>query len=280
MEQEDGGRALGEEGLSDALFLKFSELLFLRTGIALKDYKKYLVVNRLSRMIGPGRDYPDFPAFYSALSSDPDGPLMTEFVNALTTNYSYFFRDPVHFQLLEQYLRDAGRSQEYLRFWSAASSTGEEAYSIAITLLKNAACLGSDCRVLATDISTKVLAKAEEGNYSAVHIAGHVDPEDLRRFFAASEDNSRYRVKDEARELVAFRYLNLLSDYPITRQMDMIFLRNVLIYFGPEEKAFVVRRMEEYLKPGGYLVVGLSESLVGVDHPFTMCRNSIYRKNA
>ncbi len=276
-----GAPTEADEGdLSDALFSRFSDLLLATTGIQLKEHKKYLVVNRLSRIIGPGRAFADYNSYYQALSLSPKGPLMAEFVNALTTNYSYFFRDPVHFQLLESYIRERGRGEDYLRFWSAAASTGEEAFSMAITLLRNRDCLPKDCRILATDISTQVLAKAEEGIYPSARISSNIAPADLQRFFKPTKDPERLQVVAEARALVAFRYLNLLSVYPLSKLMDIIFLRNVLIYFGPEEKTLVLRRMYEHLKPGGFLVVGLSESLVGFNHPFVMCKNSVYRKDA
>lgn len=273
--------AEGTEGqLSDELFSRFAELLYRRTGILLREYKKYLVVNRLSRMLGKGQRFASFQELYRALLSDADGSLFAEFVNALTTNYSYFFRDPVHFQLLGQYLREKAGSLDYLRVWSAASSTGEEAYSIAITLLENRALLPADTKILATDISTRVLLKAEEGVFPAAAVAPRVEAGVLKRYFDPLPGQDAFRVKPEPRSMVSFRYLNLLSDYPFKKWMDIIFLRNVLIYFGAEEKREVALRACERLRPGGYLVIGLSESLVGIDTPMRMCRNSIYQKHA
>jgi chemotaxis protein methyltransferase CheR len=268
-----------EGGLSDALFARFADLLFHKTGILLKDYKKYLVVNRLSRIVGPGLAYPNFDELYAALREDPDGELMADFVNALTTNYSYFFRDPAHFRFLEGYLREKAGKQEYLRFWSAASSTGEEAFSIAITLRAHGSLLPEDCKILATDISTRVLRHAERGLYPASALQARVDPDLLSRFFDFRPERSAYEVKPEIRRMVSFRYLNLLSEYPFKKKMDMIFMRNVLIYFGKEEKREAVLRACEHLKPGGFLLVGLSESLVGMELPLKMRKNSVYQKD-
>lgn len=266
--------------LSDALFSKIAEFLNRRTGILLKEYKKYLVVSRLSRMVGGGSRFATFQALYEALLSDANGSLVSEFVNALTTNYSFFFRDSVHFQLLEEYLRDRAGKEDYLRIWSAASSSGEEAFSIAITLLENRSLLPSDTKILATDISTKVLNKAELGIYPVASVDPRVPAGAFRRFFEILPGGTDCQVKPEVRDMVSFRYLNLLSEYPFKKEMDVIFLRNVLIYFGMDEKREVVRRAYERLKPGGYLVIGLSESLVGVETPLRMCRNSIYQKHA
>jgi chemotaxis protein methyltransferase CheR len=268
-----------EDSLSEALFLRYADLLYRKTGILLKDYKKYLVVNRLSRLVGLGLAFETFQELYRALLEDPDGELMADFVNALTTNYSCFFRDPVHFRFLERYLRDQAGKQEYLRIWSAASSSGEEAYSIAITLHAHRSLLPADTRILATDISTRVLKQAEKGVFSSAHVREHVDPKLVSRYFSFHPEQGAYEVVPEIRELVSFRYLNLLSEYPFQKKMDVVFLRNVLIYFGAEEKREVVARAYECLKPGGSLVVGLSESLLGVDTPLKMRKNSVYEKD-
>lgn len=265
-----------EEDLSDALFERISHLLLTKTGIGLKNYKKYLLVSRLNQVVGPGKRFGRFEDYYEALSTDPD--LLQEFINALTTNYSYFFRDPVHFEVMEQYLRETAPDEPYLRFWSAASSTGEEAFSMAITLARHQGFLPTDRRILATDISTKVLAQAEQGSYSAEAVLRHVEPRDQTRFFTAADGGKRFQVKDELRAMVDFRQLNLQSSYPFRKKMDIIFLRNVMIYFGPREKAQILDKVYEHLKPGGLLFLGLSESLAGLTHRFVTYRNSVHQK--
>ncbi|MEI8093929.1 MAG: protein-glutamate O-methyltransferase CheR [Spirochaetales bacterium] len=266
-----------EPALSDALFARLSALLFQKTGITLKDYKKYLVVSRLARFVGPDKDYSTFEALYQALTVDGDGELTQGFINALTTNFSYFFRDAVHFTVLEQYLRDRAPKQDYLRLWSAASSTGEEAYTMAITLARYAGPLPSDRRILATDISTKVLAVAEKGVYGAESAERNLDRLTRATYFDAIESN-KIRVKDSIRRMVDFRQLNLQGNYPFTKLMDVIFLRNVMIYFAQEEKAQIIERMHDHLKPGGLLFIGLSESLAGIPHHFRTFRNSTFQK--
>jgi chemotaxis protein methyltransferase CheR len=269
---------IDEAGISDELFSCFAALLSRRTGIVLKPYKKYLLVNRLARWVGAGKEHKDFEVYYHALQHDPSGKLMEQFVNALTTNYSFFFRDPIHFDVLAQYVVDRAASQEYFRFWSAASSTGEEAFSMAITLLKSQVTLPVDSKILATDISTKVLEQASSGRFPVGHVQKSVSAQDFRRFFYPENHDGYYQTREEVRRLISFRHFNLLSPYPFSKMMDVVFLRNVLIYFGSEEKELVVNRINDYLKPGGLLIIGLSESLVGVRHPLKMLRNSIYQK--
>jgi len=267
-----------EARLSDELFGRFSKLLLNKTGIALKEYKKYLVISRLSQLVGPGKRFDSFEDFYQVLLAESDGTATQAFINALTTNYSFFFRDPVHFVVLGQYLRERAADQSYLRFWSAASSTGEEAYSMAITMANHPVPLPPDRRILATDISTKVLTHAEQGLYASEAVLRHVDARDQTKYFEATEEEKRFRVKESLRDRVDFRQLNLQDEYPFGKKMDVIFLRNVMIYFGPEEKAEVVEKMHAQLKPGGLLFIGLSESLAGIRHRFASYRNSIFMK--
>ncbi len=264
--------------LSDELFGRFSRLLHKKTGIALKEYKKYLVVNRLAQLVGPTKKFSNFEEFYQTLLTETDGTSMQAFINALTTNFSFFFRDPVHFGVMSLYLKERGQDEPYLRFWSAASSTGEEAYSMAITLAKQGIGLPPDRRILATDISTKVLALAEKGVYGTETIAQHVEPADQKRYFEAIKDENKFRVREELRANLDFRQLNLQGDYPFRKLMDIIFLRNVMIYFGAQEKAQIIEKMFAHLKPGGLLFIGLSESLAGIHHRFVTYKSSVFRK--
>lgn len=268
---------MAEFDLSDRLFAQIADFLQRKTGIALKDYKKYLVVNRLSSLIGEGRAYPSFEGFFEALLRETDGTLLQSFINALTTNYSYFFRDPIHFQTMAHYLRERGPDESTLRFWSAASSTGEEAFSMAMTLANHGPGLTPNQRILATDISTKVLGIGLAGTYPAEALVRHVDPADMKRYFDPHE-GGRFQVRASLRALVDFRLLNLLEAFPFRKQLDIVFLRNVMIYFGPQEKAEVVNKVHQVLKPGGLLFIGLSESLAGLPHRFRTYRDSIFMK--
>lgn len=269
--------------LSDGLFKKFSVLLLERTGISLKEHKKYLLIHRLSKFVGPEKEFQNFQAYYEALLKYPDSPLMTGFVNVLTTNFSFFFREEVHFQFLKHYVQEKYAKEPYLHLWSAASSTGEEAYSMAITVLQalqGQGAGGKEIKILGTDISTRVLQIAHAGVYESGRVEGHLDARGVKHFFNYDAENSLYRVKPEVKELTVFRKLNLLKDYPFQKQFDVVFLRNVLIYFDNKEKEQAINRIYHTVKPGGYLIIGLSESMVGIHHPFTAVKNSIYHKKS
>lgn len=269
----------GTVDLSDDTFHKLSNLLYQESGINLKDYKKYLVINRLSKYVGDRGDFDNFEDYYEALKNDKSGDLMINFVNALTTNYSYFFRDEIHFDLLKQYLQSHGSSEPYIRIWSAACSTGEEPYTMAISCLQSLPNIRNmDIKILATDVSTKVLELAKEGSYHYSKVKGHIEEKELRSFFTFNRENNHFIVQDKLKEMIAFRYMNLFDNYPFTKSFDIVFLRNVLIYFDKKEKEIVVNKVSETIKPGGYLILGLSETLVEVNHTLLATKNSIYQK--
>jgi len=267
------------EELSEPLFKKLAVLFKKNSGINLKDYKKYLVEYRLQKFVGEGKPFKDFLSYYKALEADKTGKLRTEFVNSLTTNYTYFFREEVHFRFLEHYLNRHASTEPYLRFWSAGCSSGEEAYSMAITCLEHGAAQ-RDIKILATDISMKVLTFAAEGVYHYSKIRGNLSDSTLRKYFIFQADKKDFEVKEEVKRLVTFRYLNLMDPFPFHKRFDMVFLRNVLIYFDSQEKEIILEKIWEEIKNGGYLILGLSESLVGIRHRFTQLKYSIYRKDS
>ncbi|HOV62260.1 MAG TPA: CheR family methyltransferase [Spirochaetia bacterium] len=264
--------------LSESLFKKIAVLFKESSGINLKDYKKYLVEYRLQKFVGEGKPFKDFHSYYRALKADKTGELRTEFVNSLTTNYTYFFREAVHFRFLKNYLAKHGSTEQYLRFWSAGCSSGEEAYSMAITCLEHGVAQ-KDIKILATDISLKVLTFAAEGIYHYSKIKGDLSDSTLRKYFIFNPDKKNFQVREEVKQLIAFRYLNLMDPFPFRKRFDIVFLRNVLIYFDTHEKEIILEKIGEELKEGGYLILGLSESLVGIQHRFTQLKYSIYRKD-
>ncbi|HBD95179.1 MAG: hypothetical protein A2015_04760 [Spirochaetes bacterium GWF1_31_7] len=262
--------------LSDTMFKKITKYLYDKTGITLKDYKKYLVINRLSKFVGYDKEYKTYEDFFESLVNDKTGALFTIFTNSLTTNFSFFFREPESFQFLTDFLKDRDQKEDYIRLWSAASSTGEEGYSMAITAINALPDIKKiDFKILGTDISNKVLSIAEQGTYKIDKIKTNILKGDLNQYF--TKDGEFATVKNEVKRLIAFRYLNLLDHYPFKKQFDVIFLRNVLIYFDEAKKEIIVNKVAQYLKPDGVLVLGLSESLVGIKHPFKQGRNSIYK---
>lgn len=266
--------------LSDSLFRQLTDFFQKTSGITIKGYKKYLVEYRLQKFVGPGKRFKDYRDYYQALLSDRAGSLRTEFISALTTNYTYFFREEIHYRFLAHYLRHKAPLQNYIRFWSAGCSTGEEAYSIAITCFEQDPRIHlKDLRILATDISQKVLSFASQGIYHFSKIRGNLQDSHLRKYFHFNPEKKEFQVKEKVRNLIVFRYLNLMSIYPFRKQFDIVFLRNVLIYFDNREKTLILNNLWDVVKAGGYIILGLSESLVGVPHRFTYLRHSIYRKD-
>jgi chemotaxis protein methyltransferase CheR len=273
-------------GMTDREFELFRELVRRETGIALGPHKRTLLEARLTKRLR-ALQLPDFSAYHAYLRRlDDGGEERVRFVNAVTTNETAFFREPSHFEhLATQWLpahratADAG-GRRRLRAWSAACSSGEEPYSIAMTILDAlAGARDWDVRILASDIDTDVLGRAVAGIYPADAVA-RVPPATLRRWFLRGVDAHRglVRVRAEVRALVTVRRLNLLDGaWPIRTQFDLIFCRNVLMYFDRPTQARLVARLERMLAPGGLLVLGHAENLLGLGTDMRRVTSTIYR---
>ena len=266
--------------LSDILFKNFVQLFYDLTGIYLKDYKKYLVEYRLCKIVGPDKTFKTYEELYEALLHDTKGDLRIQFTNLLTTNYTYFFREENHFHFLKEYIIKNYKTQNYMRLWSAGCSTGEEAYSMAIVCHE---ALGNmvhhyDIKILATDISMDVITFAMKGVYHYSKIRGNIEDHLLKKYFYFDKHVKTFTVKEEIKNLVQVRFLNLMDTFPFTRLFDVVFLRNVLIYFDNNEKEIILSKIYDIIKPQGYLILGLSESLVGIRHKFIQLPHSIYQK--
>jgi chemotaxis protein methyltransferase CheR len=271
--------------LSDIDFRRFSALVYKKCGIHLRKGKKELVRARLGkrlREIG----FEDFKAYYRFLSQDESGNELVKMLDAISTNLTNFFREERHFDFLENdifpnYLADrvAGGRRRRL-FWSAGCSSGEEPYSLAMCLLEYfGGGAGHKIKVLATDISTKVLAQARSGVYRAARLE-KVPNAMLRKYFhrGYGKQEGYFRVKPLLKEVVQFRRVNLIEPFTFKRPFDLILCRNVMIYFDRSTQAALVNKFYDVLTDGGYMFVGHSETLAGVDHPFTQIKPSIYRK--
>ena len=264
--------------ITDAEFKQFQQFIFDAAGIFMADAKRALVVGRLSKRLSVhGLD--SFGAYFRLLASGtlPDEVQMA--VDLLTTNETYFFREIKHFDFLRAQASAARQYGQMFRVWSAASSSGEEAYSIAMVL--------DDCMpsapwdILGTDISTRVLDGARRALYT-LERARHIPPDYLRRYCRKGHgEYDGYLLVDKAlRSRVSFRQVNLNVALPEIGQFDVVFLRNVMIYFNNETKRQVVSRVISTLKPGGYFCIGHSESLNGISNAVQMVAPSIYQKAA
>ena len=248
-----------------------------QAGIAIPPTKKTLVRSRVARRVR-ALGLPDARAYLQYLREEKDREELVRLLNALTTNFTSFFRDPEHFEDLAARLRRAHtQGQRRFRLWSAASSTGEEPFSMAITALEAIGSAGHDLRILATDISTDALSKAKEGRY-AEDVVAKV-PGALRdRYFRRRADGT-FEVRDFLRRLVHFERMNLARwPYVMSGPFDAIFCRNVLMYLAPEVRQGVVRESERLLRPGGVFYTSPSESIIGLSHGLVSLRASIHER--
>lgn len=252
---------LASKQLSQEDFDYVRQLLVKRAGISLADGKMSMVQGRLARRARE-LNLPSLSAYLDIVRTG-DSEELVELTNALTTNLTSFFREVHHFESLAKLVKShADQRNRKLRIWSSACSTGQEPYSIAMTLRDTIPSERWDVKVLATDLDSNVLATARAGEYKESDI-GALSAEQ-RSYFQESAGN--YTATDSLKSLITFRQLNLLDTWPMRGPFDVVFCRNVLIYFGPELQRQLVDRFSKLLRPGGYLYLGHSESLCG-NHP-------------
>ena len=238
-------------------------------GIHLDDSKGYLLETRLGGLL-PEAGASNFSELFFKVRSDSTSKLRGKVIEAITTNETSFFRDTSPFELLRHKLvpdlidrRNGNGARITIRIWSAACSTGQEAYSTAIVLKELLGDLTRyDIRILGTDISNKVVAQASYGEYSRLELERGLGPESLARHFLASGD--RWRVRDEIRALATFRTMNLLEPFFFPNPFDIIFCRNVAIYFTEADKTRLFRNLAKYLAKDGCLIIGSTESISGL----------------
>lgn len=270
-----------EFAFTDRDFEFIRQLVLEQCGISLADHKRQLVYGRLTRRLRELR-MPSFADYCRMLETDGDAEL-PQLVNSVTTNVTAFFREAHHFEFLsQQFLPEVKRTRaagKRLRLWSAGCSSGEEPYSMAMTLAGGLAdTRGWDVRILATDIDQNVLRAAAEGVYREDRMSGV--PEHLRkRWFkrGTGTQAGNARVVQSIRDYVRFAYLNLMHDWPMKGPFDAVFCRNVIIYFDKDTKQRLVNRFADMLAPGGYLFIGHSESLHGMSDRFELIGRTIYK---
>ena len=250
---------------TDRDFKDIANLVYNACGIVLGDHKREMVYSRLARRIRALK-LNDFKAYLAYLDTHKDQEF-DAFINAITTNLTSFFREVHHFEFIKSELIPnlikANKDTKRIRIWSAGCSTGEEPYSLAMTL-NNAFPSNWDVKILATDLDSNVLEKAQKGVYTAANVNG-LDATHLKRWFLKSKDGEHYKVKDKLRERISFKRLNLLQDWPMKGPFDLILCRNVVIYFDKETKDHLFKRYANILSDHGYLFLGHSESM-GKEH--------------
>ena len=262
------------------LFRRFQSLALEHAGIHLREGKEALVAARVSKRLRALRI--DSPREYlSYLETDQTGEEVLHFLDVISTNFTGFFREEDHFDYLEEVFKEwLSSGQRRFRFWSTASSTGEEPYSLAITMEQALQARQVDYLVLATDISRRALLSANQGVYPAKALAP-VGRLIKARYFNRSGSGSDpvWQVRPELRSKMVFRRLNLARPpFPMKGPLDVVLCRNVMIYFENEVRLRLVREMVRLLRPGGILIVGHAETLAGLDSGMSSVRPSIYRK--
>jgi len=274
-----------ELALKDSEFQKFSRYVYDMCGINLHQGKKELLKARLGKILRQ-RDFRSFREYYDQVVNDRSGHELILLLDSISTNLTYFFREPEHFEFLrtkalpEIMDREASSRNNNIRFWSAGCSSGEEAYSIAIAVGE---ALGNTkkwrIKILATDLSTKVLAKASAGIYDEEKIS--TLPYELKRRYFQKGGNKwkgYLRLKKEIREKIDFQRLNFMEEFHFKKLFDVIFCRNVMIYFDNPTRKALVGKFYQNLSNGGYLFIGHAESLTGIKHHLKYVQPSVYRK--
>ncbi len=264
------------EILSPTEFHRITHLAWRTCGIDLKNGKRELVQARLSKKVRQG-GFSSFKDYYDHVAADTTGAALIGLVDALTTNFTSFLREPAHFDLLRKTIIPGIRGQ--IRIWSAACSTGEEPWSIAFSLFEELGPSAADrIQILASDISSRALAIAEGGAYEA-HRLSELPKDWPSKYLLRGSDRWEgwFRVKPFIRRIIEFRRFNLMETFQPQRRFHVIFCRNVMIYFDKDTQERLVDRLACCLEPGGYLLTGHSESLTGLKHPFHYVSPSVYR---
>jgi chemotaxis protein methyltransferase CheR len=268
--------------LNEQDFKFICKLVYDATGIVLSEGKREMIYRRLMRRLRETR-LPSFKA-YCDLLRDPSANELPNFINSITTNLTSFFRENHHFeflskQLLPELLQESTGNQR-IRIWSSACSTGEEPYSIAMTMLE---ALGNelgrcDAKLLATDLDTDVLHRAESGIYNSDRLENMPLQQKKQWFLKNRQDPNQFKIHNQVKSLITFKQLNLLEDWPMKGPFDMIFCRNVLIYFDRATQQNIIQRMHALLKPNGVLALGHSENIGDSSGLFKNIGRTLFRK--
>jgi len=269
--------------ITDAEFNQLSQLVYQHAGIHLPPQKKELVRSRLTKFLR-NRKLTSFHDYYQQVLQDSTGLELINLLDAISTNMTAFWREPKHFEFLGQellpVLKQKCKRAPQWRFWSAGCSSGEEPYTMAMVLLNTVPNKDlSGVKIYASDINTQVLNQAQRAIYPMSRVEP-LFPEWRRRFFqkGVNQFEGYVRVKPEVKQLVEFFRLNLMDSFPFKEDFDVIFCRNVMIYFEKSTQTELVKKFYQCLKPGGYLFIGHSESLCNISHQFAYVKPTIYRK--
>ncbi len=268
--------------MDESTFNKFRELVYQKSGISLGNGKEALVSARISKRMR-ALEINDFREYLKFVTQDKSGKEIVQLLDMISTNVTSFFRESNHFDFLKTIVSEwLSQGQRRFRFWSAACSTGEEPYTMAMILSETVTGNSVDMKILATDISTRVLDKCREGTYEGEKLKS-IPPNFKERYFKQQRnDNGEtiHLVNGALKNLIVFKRLNLSTHpFPMRGPFDVIFCRNVMIYFDNDLRSSLLGEMYRLLKPNGYLMVGHSESLTGIACDFRTLQPSVYIKD-
>lgn len=275
---------VANKDLQESEYRLFREFLEQQCGIVLGENKQYLVKSRLAPLMQRFGIH-SLSELLTKTLSPFERQLRSAVIDAMTTNETLWFRDNYPYELLKnQILPEFEKQQKSVKIWSAASSSGQEPYSISMTFLEyqqsRPTAFPGGLSVLGTDISNTMLEHCQRAEYDGLALSRGLSDERRFKFFESS-GHGMMRLKDAVRRNVSFRHLNLLDSYTLLGKFDIIFCRNVLIYFSPEVKTKIIQQFSQSLNPRGYLILGASESLSSLNDDFEMIRCNpgiIYRK--
>lgn len=266
--------------LTQEEFIQVTDYMKKNYGINLEN-KKSLIEGRLTNHLAR-KGFSTFGQYFAYIRSGGNEAEAANLVNLLTTNHTFFYREPVHFEFLKDrvipYLKVQEKNARDIRIWSAAASSGEEAYTIAM-LLQDSFLFEKekwDLKVLATDISTKMLAAAVNGSYTTKQLET-LPKQWIKRYFKKLNEDT-YQVSPELKKEVIFRQFNLMNPFPFKKKFHVIFLRNVMIYFDEAVKRILLQKVYEALEKGGYLFIGVTEHLEFEEDRLECMKPSVYRK--
>lgn len=268
---------------SDAHFELIRKFVTENTGIVLSDIKKDMVYSRLTKRVRKG-PYNNFDDFCNAIANG-DEEEQDYLINAITTNLTSFFREMHHFEFLANEvipeLLKLNAHSKTLRIWSAGCSTGEEPYSIAMVLREAIPNIESwDVKILATDLDANVIKQGQSGIYKEERIDGLSEARKKRWFRRGKGDNlGNVKVSSELQQMISFKRLNLLQNWPMKGPFDLIFCRNVVIYFDKDTQRVLFKRYFDILRSEGHLFIGHSETLHKVTDDFTLLGHTVYKRN-
>jgi len=258
----------------------FRQLIYNKAGIALGEKKEALVAARLNKRVD-SLNFQSFEEYYNYVKNDTNGDELVQLLDSISTNVTHFFREQQHFDFIANQLSDwYSHGQRRFRIWSAGCSSGEEPYTIAMTLHELFRDQSTDTRILATDLSTKILSRAINGIYSLRDME-KIPAKYVNNYFnkISIDDNIHYQISHECRSLITFQRLNLTqTPFPMKGPFDLIFCRNVMIYFDNDMRKKLLEDYHRLLKTGGYLLVGHAESLTGMLSGLKSVKPSIYLK--